>query len=250
MFRPRVIPVLLLTGTTLVKSRRFEDYRYIGDPINAVRIFNELNADELVFLDIQATREKRSPVLELIRDIGEQANMPFAVGGGIRSIQDIRSVTAAGAEKVVIRSAAVEDPDFILNASSTFGASTIVVCVDVKEDASGEDRVWIGNGRGFTQHSPTDFARLMEEKGAGEIMLQSVDRDGTMGGYDIDLVRSVSEAVAIPVISLGGAGNLQHMKQAYTEGHASALAGGSMFVFHDSKRGVLINYPHRAEIPF
>lgn len=250
MFRPRVIPVLLLTGTTLVKSRNFEDYRYIGDPINAVRIFNELEADELVFLDILATREKRSPFLELIKDIGEQANMPFAVGGGIRSIQDIRNVTAAGAEKVVIRSAAVENPDFILNASSTFGASTIVVCMDVKRDHNGEDRVWNGEGSETAPRSPLEFARLMEEKGAGEIMLQSVDRDGTMGGYDIDLVRRVSEAVSIPVICLGGAGNLEHMKQAHIEGHASALAGGSMFVFHDQKRGVLINYPRRAEMPF
>ncbi|MEK7691768.1 MAG: HisA/HisF-related TIM barrel protein, partial [Bdellovibrionota bacterium] len=142
MFRPRVIPVLLLSGRTLVKSRQFQDFRYIGDPINAVRLFNEMKADELAFLDILATKENRPPSLELVKGIGEEASMPFAVGGGIRTIEDVRRVIGAGAEKVIINTAAVENPDFIKQASETFGASTIVVCLDVKRTPSGEERVW------------------------------------------------------------------------------------------------------------
>ena len=250
MFRPRLIPVLLLNGKTLVKSRRFQDYRYIGDPINAVRLFNDMKADELAFFDILATKENRSASLELVRSIGEEASMPFAVGGGIKSLEDVRDVIGAGAEKVVINTAAAENPDFIRQASGAFGASTIVVCMDVKKTSLGEDRVWTRNGGKPTRYSPADFAGLMEEKGAGEIVVQSIERDGMMDGYDIDLIQRISRAVSIPVIALGGAGNLQHMREAYLEGHASALAAGSMFVFQGPKCGVLINYPERAEIPF
>lgn len=250
MFRPRLIPVLLLNGKTLVKSRQFQDYHYIGDPINAVRLFNDLKADELAFFDILATRESRAASLELVKNIGEQANMPFAVGGGLRSLEDIRAVIGAGAEKVVINSAAVENPDFIRQACDSFGASTIVVCMDVKKTSSGEERVWTRNGERCSQYRPEEFAKLMEEKGAGEIVVQSIERDGMMNGYDIDLIKKISVAVSIPVICLGGAGSLEHMKQAYIEGHASALAAGSLFVFQGPKRGVLINYPERAEIPF
>lgn len=250
MFKPRVIPVLLLSGRTLVKSRQFKDNRYIGDPINAVRLFNDLKADELAFLDILATKENRGPSLELVKNIGEQANMPFAVGGGIKSIEDIRAVIGAGAEKAVINTAAVEDPEFIRLASDAFGASTIVVCMDVKKDQSGEERVWTRNGLKPSEYGPVEFARLMEAQGAGELIVQSIERDGMMKGYDVDLIRRVSAAVTIPVISLGGAGSLEHMKEAYAEGRASALAAGSMFVFQGSKFGVLINYPDKKEIPF
>lgn len=250
MFKPRVIPVLLLSGRTLVKSRQFKDNRYIGDPINAVRLFNDLKADELAFLDILATKENRGPSLELVKNIGEQANMPFAVGGGIKSIEDIRAVIGAGAEKAVINTAAVEDPEFIRLASDAFGTSTIVVCMDVKKDPSGEERVWTRNGLKPSEYGPVEFARLMEAQGAGELIVQSIERDGMMKGYDVDLIRRVSAAVTIPVISLGGAGSLEHMKEAYAEGRASALAAGSMFVFQGSKFGVLINYPDKEEIPF
>lgn len=250
MFKPRIIPVLLLDGRTLVKSRQFKDCRYIGDPINAVRLFNDLKADELAFFDILATKENRGPSLELVKRIGEQANMPFAVGGGIRSLEDIRALIGAGAEKVVINTAAAENPGFILQASSVFGATTIVVCMDVKKDSSGEERVWTRNGVQAVRYRPEEYAELMEEQGAGEIVIQSIERDGMMNGYDVDLIRRISTAVSIPVISLGGAGSLEHMKEAYVEGHASALAAGSMFVFQGPKRGVLINYPEKADIPF
>lgn len=250
MFKPRLIPVLLLNGKTLVKSRQFKDYQYIGDPINAVRLFNDLKADELAFFDILATRENRPPSLELVKKIGEQANMPFAVGGGIRSLEDMRAVIGVGAEKVVIGTAAVEDPDLIRQACDSFGSSTVVVCMDVRKTSSGEERVWTRNGGSFSHYRPEEFAELMEEKGAGELVVQSIERDGMMSGYDIELIRNISEAVSIPVICLGGAGSLEDMKKAYVEGYASALAAGSLFVFHGPKRGVLINYPERAEISF
>lgn len=250
MFRPRLIPVLLLDGGALVKSRQFKDYRYIGDPINAVRVFNDLRADELIFLDISATRDNRSPSVDFIKCIGEEANMPFAVGGGISTLEDVRQLISAGAEKVVINTSALDDPDFIHAASKAYGASAIVVCIDVRTTADGGHRVCRKNGSELTGRSPTEFAKLVEEMGAGELLVQSVERDGMMGGYDISLIRSVSEAVAIPVISLGGAGSFQHLKEAYAEGYASALAAGSMFVFHGANSGVLINYPDRAEISF
>lgn len=248
MFRPRVIPVLLLKNSGLVKSVGFRRHKYIGDPINAVRIFNDMLADELVFLDIEASRQGRLISLDFVRDVGEEANMPFAVGGGIRSVEDIRRVISAGAEKVVIGSYALERPEFVREASDAFGASTIAVCVDVKKNWLGKTRVWGLNGNRSYDYSPVEFAGLMEEMGAGELIVQSIERDGSMGGYDLDLIKQISEKVRIPVVALGGAGNLNHLREAYTQAYASALAAGSMFVYQGSNKGVLINYPERQEL--
>jgi imidazole glycerol-phosphate synthase subunit HisF len=248
MFRPRVIPVLLLKNKGLVKSKRFKDHRYIGDPINAVKIFNDLKADELAFLDIMATKEGRCVSLDFVKNVGEEANMPFAVGGGIRTISQIRDIISAGAEKVIINSHAVINPEFIREAADIFGSSTIVVCLDVKKKFLGRVQTWIMAGEKPTGYSPTDFARLMQDNGAGELIVQSIENDGMMLGYDIPLIKSVSEAVTIPVIALGGAGSLSHMKQAYTEACANGLAAGSMFVYHGARNGILINYPDNNEI--
>ena len=250
MFRPRIIPVLLLKDLALVKSVRFREHRYIGDPINAVRIFNELKADELVFLDIQASRESRLISLDFVRDVGEEARMPFAVGGGIRSLDDIRRVIAAGAEKVVIGTHAAVDPEFIRDAADEFGSSTIVVCIDVKRKLFRGEVVWTFGGTRPTRFAPVEFAALMQEMGAGELIIQSIERDGTMKGYDLELIRSVTSAVTVPVIALGGAGGKKDLIEAYTKANATALAAGSMFVFQDEKRGVLINYPERGELVF
>jgi imidazole glycerol-phosphate synthase subunit HisF len=250
MFRPRVIPVLLLKKMGLVKSNRFSNYRYIGDPINAVKIFNDLKADELVFLDITASSEERLISVDFIRNIGEEANMPFSVGGGIRSISDIGRIIESGAERVIINTIAGENPNFIREASEMFGSSTIVVCIDVKRKLFGNNRTWIKGGRKLTKFNPIDFAKLMEDNGAGEIIVQSIERDGMMKGYDIDLIRSISNSVSIPIVALGGAGNLNHLKQAYNEGNASGLAAGSLFVYHGSTNGILINYPKRSELDF
>jgi cyclase len=250
MFRPRIIPVLLLKNQGLVKSKKFKDYRYIGDPINAVRIFNDLKADELVFLDILATKEHRLISLDFVRNVGEEANMPFAVGGGIRSIEDIREIISAGAEKVIINSCASDNPNFIRQASDTFGSSTIVVCIDVKKKMFGGMQTWSINGTKSSGFSPVDFAKRMEQNGVGEIIIQSIEQDGMMNGYDLELIKQVSQAVSVPVVALGGAGSFSDFKQAYTEGHANALAAGSLFVYQGKNHGVLINYPERSEIVF
>jgi cyclase len=250
MFRPRIIPVLLLKNQGLVKSKRFKDHRYIGDPINAVKIFNDLKADELVFLDITASSEKRLTSLELIKNIGEEANMPFAVGGGIRTLEDIRKIISVGAEKVILNTCAVEKPAFIREASETFGSSTIVVCIDVKRKWTGKESTWSLNGSKAGLYSPVEFAKLMEQQGAGELIIQSIEKDGMMSGYDLDLIKRISMAVTIPVVALGGAGALKHMQEAYWEGKANGLAAGSMFIYQGPKQGVLINYPEKAELKF
>jgi len=250
MFRPRIIPVLLLKDRALVKSVRFRNHKYIGDPINAVRIFNELKADELVFLDIEASRNNRLISLDFVRNVGEEASMPFSVGGGIRSIDNIRAIIGAGADKVVINTQAGRSPDFIRQASNEFARSTIVVCVDVKRKLFKGRRTWILNSTQSTRFTPLEFARLMEKNGAGELIIQSVERDGTMEGFDIELIRSISTSVSIPVVALGGAGKKEDLVEAYRDGHANGLAAGSLFVYQDKRRGVLINYPDKTELAF
>ncbi len=250
MFRPRIIPVLLLKNLALVKSIQFKNHKYIGDPINAVRIFNDLKADELAFLDIEASKENRLISLDFVKNVGEEANMPFAVGGGIKTVEDIKAVISAGAEKAVINTYAAQNPDFIKAASDTFGSSTVVVCIDVKKKFLKGQRTWILSGSKSTDYTPVDFAKLMEEKGAGEIIIQSIEKDGMMEGYDIDLIKSISMAVSIPVIALGGAGKKRDLTDAYKNAYANGLAAGSLFVYQGTKRGVLINYPDKNELKF
>jgi imidazole glycerol-phosphate synthase subunit HisF len=248
MFRPRVIPVLLLKNLGLVKSVQFKDYRYIGDPINAVKIFNDLKAGELVFLDITASKENKLISLDFVKNVGDEANMPFSVGGGIKTIDDIRKILNSGAEKVVINTSACENPGFIREAADAFGSSTIVVCIDVKKKLFGGYQVYTLEGQKNTGKNPVEYAKQVEEMGAGEIILQSVDKDGTMEGYDIDLVRMVSESVTIPVVALGGAGSFVHFRDAVSKGLASAVSAGSMFIYHGPRRAVLINFPTQEEL--
>jgi len=248
MYRPRVIPCLLLKGKGLVKSVKFKDYTYIGDPINAVKIFNDKKADELVFLDITASKEKRLISLDFVNKVGDEANMPFAVGGGIRSIGNIRDILNAGAEKVIINTYAAENPKFVKEASDEFGSSTIVISVDVKKNIFGKNQIFIYAGSKSTVYDTIEYVKLMEEMGAGELIVNSIDRDGTMIGYDIDLIRSVSDTVLIPVVALGGAGKYDDLISAYINGYASAVAAGSMFVYHGPRKAVLINYPTHEEL--
>ncbi len=246
MYRPRIIPVLLLKNLGLVKSTRFKKYNYIGDPINAVKIFNELKADELVFLDIEATKQNRLISLDFVRDVGEEANMPFAVGGGVNSLNDIQKLIQAGAEKVIINSAAI-NPGFIESAAKEFGSSTISVCIDYQKKLFGGIKSWIHAGTKSTQYTPLEFALNMQNSGAGEIIMQSIERDGTMTGYDLEMLKSISQAVTIPVIALGGAADLKNLSTAYKETHVNGLAAGSLFVYQGANHGVLINYPDRLE---
>ncbi len=248
MFRPRVIPVLLLKNLGLTKSINFNTYRYIGDPINAVKIFNDKKADELIFLDITASAENRCISTDFVYKVGDEANMPFAVGGGIRTIKDIKKILSMGAEKVVLNTICFENPDFVKEAVDVFGSSTIVVCVDVKKRRFGKESVCIYGGKKLIKRDPLEVAQQFEEFGAGEIIIQSVDRDGTSDGYDLELVSKVSQSVTIPVVALGGAGNISDFKKVIDEGKCSAVAAGSLFVYHGPRRAVLINYPSRQEL--
>ena len=248
MFRPRIIPVLLLNDNSLVKSIRFKKFQYIGDPMNAVKLFNEFKADELVFLDISATKEDRLVSLDLVKAVGEEANMPFAVGGGIKSLKDIQEIISHGAEKVILSSHAIKKPTFIKEASNAFGTSTIVVCIDVKKNIFGKQIVYIDNGKISTRIDPVQMAIMAEKQGAGEIIIQSIDRDGLMKGYDLELTKRISENISIPVVALGGAGNFDHLIECYKNTFANAMAGGSFFVFHGPEKGVLISYPDSRSI--
>lgn len=248
MYRPRLIPTLLLKSNGLVKSRSFKDFTYVGDPINAVRIFNEMKADEIVFLDITASREGRTIDLNFVKDVAEEANMPFSVGGGIHSLETIREIIAHGAEKVILNQCALKDPSFVKKAVEEFGSSTIAVCIDVKKKWLGGQKVYDHVRSSATGTDPLEFARSMEQLGVGELIIQSVDKDGSMQGYDIELIRSIATAVSIPVIALGGAGEISDMKKLLDASQINGLAAGSMFIFSDRNRGVLINYPDLKEL--
>jgi len=243
MLRTRVIPCLLLRNLGLVKTVKFKDPKYVGDPINAVRIFNEKEVDELIFLDTLASVEKTPPNFRLIEDIAAQAFMPFGYGGGIRNVEDIKTLFSIGVEKVIINSYAVENPEIIRIASDVVGSQSIVVSIDAKKNFFGKYEVYVHGGRHNTKMSPVDWALKMQNLGAGEIFINSIDRDGTMSGYDLDLIKQVSSTVNLPVVACGGAGCLDDFKNAVKEGGASAVSAGSFFVFHGKHRAVLITYP-------
>ncbi|WP_109302016.1 AglZ/HisF2 family acetamidino modification protein [Aquimarina sp. AU474] len=244
----RIIPCLLLRDNGLVKTIKFKDSTYIGDPINAVKIFNEKEVDELVFLDIDATKDRKEPPYELIGDIATECFMPFCYGGGIKTIDQIRRLIASGAEKVAINSAAFYNPQFIKEAATIFGSSTIVISIDYKKNLFGKTSVYVNGGKKNTKKDPITYAIEMEKLGAGELFLNAIERDGVMNGYDIEMIREITDAVSIPVIACGGAGELNDFKEAFYQGRASAAAAGSLFVFQGKKRGVLISYPDPTEI--
>jgi cyclase len=244
----RIIPCLLLRDKGLVKTVKFKESTYVGDPINTVKIFNEKEVDEIFFLDIDATKTKREPPYELIQNIASECFMPFAYGGGIQSLQQIDKIIKSGAEKIIINTMAFLQKNFIIDAVSQFGSSTIAVSIDVKKEFPEGNIVYINGGTRSTGKNPVEYAREIENEGAGEIMINSIDRDGTMEGYDIELIKSISQAVRIPVIACGGAGKMSDFRLAVKEGGASAAAAGSFFVFHGKRRAVLITYPEYSEI--
>lgn len=248
MLTTRVIPCLLLKNQGLIKTVKFKQPKYVGDPINAVRIFNDKEVDELIFLDITATIENRKPPFDLISQIASECFMPFCYGGGISSVEDIEELFRLGVEKVSINTQAVVNPSLIRKAADLFGSQSIVVSIDVKKNLFGKYRVFTQGGRKSTNLHPVDFAVQMEDAGAGEIFLNSIDRDGTMQGYDLELIRTVSESVRIPVIACGGAGKLDDFAEAIKKGGASAVSAGSFFVFQGSHRAVLITYPPMKEL--
>ena len=243
----RVIPSLLIHKGGLVKSVKFKDYKYVGDPINAVKIFNEKEVDEIAVIDIDATKENRTPNIEAIAEIASEAFMPMAYGGGITTIAQIKEILYNGIEKVIINKAAHTNPSLISEAAALFGNQSIVVSIDVKKVFLRGYRVFTDNGKNNTGIHPVEFAKKMEQLGAGEILLNNIGADGTFSGVDTQLITEVSKAVTIPVIAIGGAATMQDFKLAYQAG-ASALAAGSMFVFQRPHRAVLISYPEYNEL--
>lgn len=243
----RVIPCLLLQDGGLVKTRRFGPARYVGDPINAIRIFNEKYVDELVLLDIQASRTGAQPDYDLIARIAGECFMPLCYGGGIRTLEQARRIVACGVEKIAVNSMAIERPDLLRELSDELGASSVVASIDVKRDLFGRERVFDPGRRRTTRLDPVAHARAVVEAGAGEIFLNNVDRDGEFCGFDVDLIRRTTQAVNVPVVACGGAGRLEDMRAAVAAG-ASAAAAGSMFVFYGPHRAVLINYPSYAAV--
>jgi cyclase len=226
-----------------VKTVRFRKPRYLGDPINIARIFNDKEVDELILLDIQATPEGRGPRLETVASLASECFMPLCYGGGVRTLEQMRALYAAGVEKVAINTRAVEDPLFVRAAAEAFGSQGVVVAIDVGQGWFGERRVMIRGGRKRTSLHPAEHARRMEGMGAGEILLTSVERDGTMAGYDLDLVRAVVRAVSVPVVACGGAGSVADLATAAAAAGAAAAAAGSLFVFSGPNRAVLVSYP-------
>ncbi len=248
MTRVRVIPCLLLRGHGLVKTRKFKDPVYLGDPVNAVRIFSEKEVDELVILDIDASREGLEPNYEVIAEIAGECFMPVAYGGGVRTLEQARRLIRCGVEKVVINTAAAESCDVIRETAQVFGRQAVVGAIDAKRTLLGGYRVMARSASVEVRTPLDEHVQALVAAGAGEIFLNSVDRDGMMEGYDLPLIRRVAQQVNVPVVACGGAGTVEHLAAAVHEGGASAVAAGSMFVFHGRLRAVLINYPQGLDL--
>jgi cyclase len=248
MLKTRVMPCLLLNNGRLVKTIKFKNPSYIGDPINAIKIYNEKEVDELILVDITATIEQRKPPFDIIEEVASECFMPFAYGGGIRNLDDIKNIFGLGVEKVAINSYAAENPEFIRVAADMFGSQSIVVSIDVKKTVFGKYVVYTHSGKKSTKMEPVSYANKMQELGAGEILLNSIDKDGTMQGYDTALIKVITQAVNIPVIALGGAGCVDDITEAVKNGGASAATAGSLFVYQGKNRAVLINFPAREEL--
>lgn len=231
MLKTRIIPTLLYRDFGLVKGVKFDSRRSVGSPMQAIKVYNLRSVDELVFLDVSATLQGRRPDFSLIDDLADDCFMPLAVGGGVASVEDVGLLIKVGADKVVLNTSAVERPEIISDIAQRFGSQCLVVSIDTKKDAYDRSRVWTRSGTLATQLDPVEMAAMAEELGAGEILLTSIDRDGTMEGYDLETLRRVCDAVSIPVIASGGAGSYEDMRGAVIEGHASAVAAASMFHF-------------------
>ena len=245
---PRIMPCLLLSGRGLVKGIKFKKHQYVGDPVNVVRIYNEKEVDELILLDIRATPEKLEPNYRVVEEVAGECFMPLAYGGGVTSVKQMARLFQLGVEKVALNSSAALDEDLVREAAGAFGSQSVIVSMDVKKDWLGRYRICINSGAKTLKRDPVEFARRMQDAGAGEILLTSVDRDGTMEGFDLELVQAVSKAVSLPVIACGGAGKVEHFGQVIKQAGASAAAAGSMVVFQGKGRGVLINFPTQEEL--
>jgi cyclase len=247
MIRTRVIPVLLIQNEGLVKGVQFKNHRYVGDPINAVKIFNEKEVDELCVLDISATVENKKPDIKRIADIVSEAFMPISYGGGVTQLDEAKELLYYGVEKILLNAALHTHPNLITEIANSSGNQSAIASIDVKKNMWGKYKVYIKNGTKDTGKDVLEFAKECESKGAGEIVLNAIDKDGMCTGYDTELIKKVSHAVSIPVVAVGGAWQTEHLVEAKKAG-ASALAAGSMFVFHGKHKAVLISYLNNNDI--
>jgi cyclase len=245
MLKTRIIPCLQLLEHSLVKTVQFKKYGYIGDPFNTVRIFNELEVDELCILDIRCTIQQRTPDLKILSEIADECFMPLSYGGGIRDAELAMKILSIGFEKIVINTAAIDNPDLISEIATRSGSQSIIVSIDVKKSFFGKYEIFSRDGTKKTRLDPVAWAKFAESAGAGELLLSSMDRDGTWKGFDIEITRQISEAVSIPVIANGGAGGIPDIQKAIHKGKASAVALGSMVVYQKKGMGVLVNFPDR-----
>ena len=247
MLMPRIIPSLLIHNRGVVKTVKFKDPKYVGDPINAVRIFNEKKVDELIVTDIDATVQNRPPDFTMIGHLAAECRMPLCYGGGIRSVADAQRVFALGVEKVALSAAAMANPALVATIAEQVGRQSVIVVLDVRAAREGKYEVYTHNGRNATGRDAMELAKEFEELGAGEIVLNSIDRDGTMTGYDLTLVEQVRQRISIPMTILGGAGSLEHIRQLIAAQGIIGAAAGSLFVFKGPYKAVLINYPSEGE---
>lgn len=248
MTTPRVIPCLLLDGESLVKTTRFANPVYIGDPINVISIFSSLAADELLLLDISATREENGPRFDLLERVAEECFVPLSYGGGLATAEQVGRVIEIGFEKVVLNTSTALHPELLAETATRFGRQALVASIDARRHPDGTYDVAVRGGTEPLGIDPVTHAQTVLDLGAGEILLTAIDRDGTMSGYDLDLTAAVSSAVSIPVIACGGAGTRADLAAPVHQAGASAVGAGSLFVFKGRERGVLINYPSRAQL--
>ena len=248
MLRPRIIPCLLVRNNGLVKTIKFANPKYVGDPINAVKIFNEKEVDELVVLDIDASAQNREPDYVLIKNLAAECRMPLCYGGGVKTVEHVEKIISLGVEKVAISSAAIADPELIARVAAVVGSQSVAVVLDVKKTSSnGSYEIWTHNGIKSTGKFPAEIARMLESLGAGEIIINSIDNDGVMKGYDLELVGKIREAITLPITVLGGAGSLKDIGDLIHTFGIVGAAAGSLFVFKGIYRAVLINYPNCTE---
>ncbi|CAF30639.1 AglZ/HisF2 family acetamidino modification protein [Methanococcus maripaludis] len=241
MYRNRIIPCLLLKDERLVKTVKFKDPNYIGDPLNAVRIFNDKEADELFFIDISASK-RESINFDLLKKISSQSFMPLGYAGGIKCLNDAKKIFSIGFEKISLNTIVLKNPDLITEISKIYGSQSVLVTIDVKKNFFGKYYVYNHLKKKITKYNPVDFARKMEVLGAGELVINCVDNDGVMKGYNLKLIGEISKAVKIPIVALGGAGSLKDLDDAINVG-ASAAGAGSLFIYYGPHKAVLINYP-------
>ncbi len=247
MLKPRIIPCLLVKNKGLVKSVNFKSHKYLGDPINAVRIFNEKQVDELMILDIDATAEKRRPDFKTIEYWASQCRMPLCYGGGITTVEEAKIIFGLGVEKIAISSAAVTNPSLVTQIADKVGSQSVIVVMDVKKNKQGLYEIFTHNGEVATGLSPFEFAIQMQELGVGEIVVNSIDNDGVMKGYDINLIDQVRKSISVPMTVLGGAGSLNDIGELISKYKIIGASAGSLFVFKGVYKAVLINYPNPSE---